>query len=255
MIVDIEKAKEEFLKYTSNYDLSEESIIRKQKHSLRVMEISKEIATKMYLSQEEIEIATLIGLLHDIGRFEQYKRYKNYMVISEFDHGDYAVEILNKDIRKYIVDSKYDNIIKKAIKNHNKYEIEKGLSEKEEFFAKLIRDADKIDILYECVEIFWKGKEHIVEKSTISDEIYNQFKENKIIKIEKDRNYNSIDDMLITLAYIFDINFKQSYEIIRENDYINRIIKRFNFEDLKTKEKVKELIAELNNYINNKCEL
>ena len=61
--------------------------------------------------------------------------------------------------------------------------------------------------------------------------------------------------MLITLAYIFDINFKQSYEIIRENDYINRIIKRFNFEDLKTKEKVKELIAELNNYINNKCEL
>lgn len=48
------------------------------------------------LSKEEIQLATLIGLLHDIGRFEQYVRFKNYGVIKEFDHGDYAVEILKK---------------------------------------------------------------------------------------------------------------------------------------------------------------
>ena len=71
--------------------------------------------------------------MHDIARFEQYARFKNYNVISNFDHGDYAVEILNKDMRKYIETDQYDDIIKIAIKNHNKYKIEEGLTEKQEF--------------------------------------------------------------------------------------------------------------------------
>ena len=61
--------------------------------------------------------------------------------------------LLIKDIRKYIENDKYDEIIRKAIKNHNKFEIEKRLTEKELIFAKIIRDADKIDIIYESVEI------------------------------------------------------------------------------------------------------
>lgn len=49
-----------------------------------------------------------------------------------------------------------------AIKNHNKYKIEDGLTSKEEFFAKLIRDADKIDILYECEKnlLEWTRREN-----------------------------------------------------------------------------------------------
>ena len=35
------------------------------------MEISKKIAESLKLTQEEIELATLIGLLHDIARFEK----------------------------------------------------------------------------------------------------------------------------------------------------------------------------------------
>lgn len=70
MIVNLEKSKEEFLKYTENYDLENESIKRKQLHSLRVMRISKEIASGLNLNDDEKQIAILIGLLHDIARFE-----------------------------------------------------------------------------------------------------------------------------------------------------------------------------------------
>lgn len=254
MNINLEKAKEEFLKYTENYDLEDENIKRKQEHSLRVATISKQIAEKMKLSQKEIALATLIGILHDIARFEQYVRFKNYNVLSDFDHGDYAVEILNQDIRKYIETDEHDEIIKKAIKNHNKYKIEEGLSAKEEFFAKIIRDADKIDILYESTGIFWKNQEEKVNKSKLSEKIYNDVMKNKIIKIEKDRNYNTIDDMLITLAYTYDVNFKESYEIIQKENYINKTIQRFNFEDAETKEKVMQVINNLNKYITNKIQ-
>ena len=70
--MDLEKAQKEFIKYTENYDLRDSNIIRKQLHSIRVMELSEKIAKRLNLSKEKIEIATLIGLLHDIARFEQY---------------------------------------------------------------------------------------------------------------------------------------------------------------------------------------
>ena len=72
MQIDLKKAKNEFIKYTSKYDLTNKRQKGKQEHSLRVMEVSKKIAEKLNLSKEEIQLATLIGLLHDIARFEQY---------------------------------------------------------------------------------------------------------------------------------------------------------------------------------------
>ena len=45
-----------------------------------------------------------------------------------------------------IFTEQYDCIIYKAINNHNKFEIERGLSERELLHCKIIRDADKLDI-------------------------------------------------------------------------------------------------------------
>lgn len=247
--MDLAKAKKEFIKYTEEFNLKNENMKLKQLHSLRVMNISKEIAERLNLDKEEVDIATLIGLLHDIARFEQYKRAENFNDLNSFDHGDYGVEILTKDIRKYIETDKYDTIIKKAIKNHNKFQIEEGLTEKEEKFAKIIRDADKIDILYESAEIFWRNKEEIVNKSKISEYIYDQFNECKLIKKEKNTKYGEIDGVMLTLAYTFDINYKECFEIIKNNNYINDTIDRFELEDEETNIKVKEMIQILNNYV------
>ena len=156
MSTNLEKAKKEFIKYTENYDLTNDRIKGKQTHSLRVMEISKQIAERLGLSQEDVELATLIGLLHDIARFEQYTRYNTFRDLESIDHGDLGAEILQKDIRKYIETDQYDDIIIKAVKNHNKYKIEAGLTAKEELFSKIVRDVDKIDIFYESVVMFWK---------------------------------------------------------------------------------------------------
>ena len=238
MIIDLEKAKKEFLKYTENYDLTNENINRKQGHSIRVMNISKQIATELNLTEEQIQIATLIGLLHDIARFEQYTQYQTYNDNRSFDHGDYGVEILNKDMRKYIKTDKYDKLIKIAIKNHNKFEIEEGLNEEELLFSKLIRDADKIDILYEAVSMFWNGEEKDIDNTEISSKVMEKIEERELIKRDKNKAFCGIDKVMSVLAFIFDINYKPSFKIIKENDYINKIIDRFEFKD---KEKVRNI--------------
>lgn len=251
MLVNVENAKEEFLRYIKMFDLNNENIQLKQKHSLRVMQVSKNIAEKLNLSEEKIEIATLIGLLHDIARFEQYTKYNTFRDLESIDHGDYGVKILDKEIRKYIQTDKYDEIIKKAIKNHNKLKIEEELTKEEKLFVKIIRDADKIDIFFEGETIFWKGIEDQINKSEISDNILKHFKNNQLIERKKnDNNKQDVDKVLGVIAFIFDINYKGSFEIIKEKDYINKILDRFEFKDKDTERKIKEIKEIANNFIN-----
>lgn len=255
MEIDLEKAKEEFLKYTENYDLQDEKILGKQKHSLRVMEISKQIAIGLGLNKEEIELATLIGLLHDIARFEQQTQYKTFDDLESFDHGDYGEKILEKDIRKYIETDKYDQIIKKAVRNHNKFKIEDGLNEKEKLFAQIVRDADKLDIFYEAVEMFWKGQEELIENSTIRGEILEQFKSQTQIKREKSKKRETtVNNLLSIIAFIYDMNFKSSFEILKKEDYINKMINRFNMKDEKTKKQLEEVRINSNKYVEQKIQ-
>lgn len=222
--MDIENAKQEFTKYAEQSDMNDPRIKRKFGHSFRVMQEAEGIAKSLNLSDEDIEIAKLIGLLHDIGKFSQ--EYKNK------DHGDLGAEILIKDdyIRNYIKETKYDNIILKAIKNHNKFAIENGLNDKELLFSKIIRDADKLDIFYEGVEFFWTRQDEIqsVSSSKISPEIMEQFKAKRTI--DRKQIKTPVDGVLSFLSFIFDLNFEFSYNRIRKQKYIERILEKFDMQ-------------------------
>lgn len=250
-MIEIEKAKQEFIKYTSQFDIGDRSIKGKIEHSLRVMQISKEIATKLGLAKEEIDLATLIGLLHDIGRFKQRKDYGTFLDRESLDHGKLGVEILEENdyIRKYIKEHTYDRIIKLAVANHNQYQIEKGLTQKEILFCQLIRDCDKIDILYEGTTIFWEDKETIarIEKGIIQKEVMEQYRRQEIIT--NGFKETEIDHLVGMISFVFDINLKPSLQMIHDNDYINNIIHRFQYQDKNTKEEIEEVQKTANEYI------
>ena len=250
-MINIEKAESEFNNYVKNYDMDNVNINRKFFHSHRVKQIAEEIAKSLNLSEEEIKLAKLIGLLHDIARFEQYTRYQTFSDLKSIDHGDFGVEILkqNNFIRKFIETDEYDNIIFNAIKNHNKFKIEDGLTEKELLYSKSVRDADKLDIYFEILTMFYQTPEDLeaVENGIITDEHMKQILKNE--DIERKINQNKMDDFLLLLCFVFNYNFKYSFEIMYKEDYINRLLNRFDFKNQDTKEKIKIIKEELNNYI------
>ena len=171
------------------------------------------------------------------------------------DHGDLGVEILIKDeyIRKFIEEDKYDNIILKAIKNHNKFKIEDGLSEKELLFAKIIRDADKLDIFYEGAEIFWTKREELEEiyNSKISDKVLAEFRDN--IVIDRNDTATKVDRILSIISFIFDINFKYNFKVLKEKSYINKILDKFSFKDEATSSQIEEVRKIVNDCIEKQC--
>ena len=249
--MNLENAKNEFTKFVRKYDMENEKIKRKYGHSYRVIENTAQIAKSLNLSEEEIKIAKLIGLLHDIGHFETIKIKDILKENKKIDHGDLGVEILKKEnyIRKYIEEDKYDNIILKAIKNHNKFRIEEGLTEKELLFAKIIRDADKLDIFYEGAEMFWTMSEEIedVNNSELSEKIIEAFRNN--ILIDRKDVTTKADGILNFIGFIFDINFKYDFEVLKKEDYINRILNKFEFKNKITASKMIEARKIANEYI------
>lgn len=202
---------EEFKKYVSKFDLNDESILRKYYHSLRVMDKTGKIAESIKLSEKYINIAKIAGLLHDYGRFEQWKKYHTFEDKKSVDHGDLGVEILfdGKEIERYDVKKENYKIIYNVIKYHNKLEIPEDLTKEEKIICKIIRDADKLDI-YEL--ILDRKILFIDDNNPITPEVEKQFFENssinkKIVKNESNR-------ILLRLAMIYDINFKWSLEYI-----------------------------------------
>lgn len=249
--MNLENAKKEFEIFVQQYDFEYPKMKRKLKHSYRVMENTGKIAKSLNLNEEEIEIAKIIGLLHDIGHFETIQIKDILKEDRKIDHGDYGVEILQKDnyIRRFIDQDKYDNIIFKAIKNHNKFKIEEGLSEEELLYAKIIRDADKLDIFYEGVEMFWTKPEEIeeVNNSKLSNKVVEAFNNN--ILIDRKDVLTKADGILSFIGFVFDINFKYDFEVLKKEDYINRILNKFRFKDKTTLNQMNQVRRTINEYI------
>ena len=252
-MIDIEKAKLEFMNYVKNYDQENKKIQLKISHSFRVMEQSKNIAESLNLDAEQINLATLIGLLHDIARFEQMKRYGTYIDEKSIDHGDLGAEILSdlSFIRRFVPNDKYDKILIVSIKNHNKYKIQDGLTDLELLHSKIIRDADKLDILYEATESFWykeAEKEFIENSAPVNEDYYTSIKEHKPV-LRKKCIVNRIDSVVSYLAFVFDFNFKYTFVKTKEEEYINKIIDRFEFKNSESQKQIDEIRNIVNKFI------
>src|SRR3989339_1044872 len=72
-----------------NFDL-------KEGHTMRVCKEICTIGKQLGLNDDEQRLAEIIGLLHDVGRFEQYARYKTFMDKKSENHAELAIKILAK---------------------------------------------------------------------------------------------------------------------------------------------------------------
>lgn len=246
-MVNFDRAEKEFDNYTNEYNLENMAIKYKYEHSKRVMENSMNIAKSIRLSIEEVLIAGLIGLLHDIGRFEQYKVYNTFNDSKSVDHGDYAVKILFEDnyIRKFIDEDSYDEIIKKSILYHNKYSIGE-CNEKELIFSKVIRDADKIDIFKHYVE---KNDAVVFKTKEVTPEVYDSFFEKKCLDFKNIKT--SADMKILQLSMFFDLNYKYSYDVVKSNNYFNILADKYiaAMDNEDTKNKYIEIKRFMNEYL------
>ena len=150
-----------------------------------------------------------------------------------------------------------DKIIKKAIENHSRLKIEEGLDERTLIHSKIIRDADKLDNYRvkkeESIEAIFPtrvNKKKDMEESLLSDKVYETILSQKCVDIH-DR-VTPLDFWVCILAFTFDLNFDVTYKIVKENDYINILIDRFDYKDKETKNRMEDIRVIINKFIDEK---
>ena len=249
----------EFKNYLNNYNLEDGNIKLKVKHTYEVVNRSEYIAKGLGLDTQNIELSKLIALLHDIGRFEQVKTTSNFNDSKSFDHADYGVKVLFEDglIRKFVKEDKYDNVIRKAIYNHNKYKIEDGLNDLELLHCKIIRDADKLDNFRvkeeENFENIFPGiyNSETINYEKVSQKVYDDFMKHKLIKLE-DRK-TQIDYWVCILAFIYDLNFDISLNFIKEKNYIDILVDRIEYKNEETIKQMEDIRNCAKEYLDENC--
>ncbi len=256
MTIDRKKVKNVFKKYTDNYDTSDEKIKLKVDHTYRVAALSERIARSLGLGDDDTNLAWLIGMLHDIGRFEQLKNYGTFSDAESIDHAHYGVELLfedgliekfvsenaakdlkgTKDLKETAVKSESEeketkeiselDILRKAIWNHSAYRVEEGLTDRVKMFCNIIRDADKIDILkvnYDVtLEVIYDVTTEELKNSGVTDEVMKAFMEHHAVL--RSLKKTPIDNLVGHAALVFELVYNESFKIVKEQGYIEKML-------------------------------
>ena len=70
----------------------------KESHTHRVCGETRLLADALKLNENDTRIAETIALLHDIGRFEQFKKYRTYKDTTSEDHATTGLRILHQEL-------------------------------------------------------------------------------------------------------------------------------------------------------------
>ena len=233
----MEKEIQFFEDYFHTFDINNPKIIHKYKHTYRVVGYMKQIAGSLNLDEKEYNRACISALFHDLGRFPQLRDYDTYTDSKSFDHGDKGYEILTEN-------NYNDEIVKKAVKYHNKKEVPK-FDELTDMHCKLVRDADKTDIMLYFLN------DPIDNNYDIDDSIIESFKKHELLgEFENDTDFIYV---LHYLAFIFDINFKKTIEILLENKFLETKINLIRNDN--NKDKVDFIEKELKEYIKERFDI
>ncbi len=248
MYIDEKRIVDAFKRYTDAYDGTNAKIKLKVDHTYRVADLCREIAVSEGLDFEDAALAWLMGMLHDIGRFEQIKRYNTFSDAASVDHAMLGADILFQKgkIRDYIDSDVEDKLIEAAIRQHSLYRIDENLSERTKVFCNILRDADKIDILKvfseTSMEEIYDATHEEIYTSEVSPEVMASFFEHHATL--RSLKKTKIDFLVAHISLVYELVFSGSKKILRERGYLDKILD-FKSENAKTNAQFDSIRKEL----------
>ena len=239
-----------FENYVKRFDMKKGNVKAMYFHSIKMMELCKDIASNLGIfSDEEVIVCGLIGLFHDISMFSN--KNKNCIVLD--DGNDYTrdtIELMfdsNKLIREITKENKYDNIIKIAIYCHNKSGLPKGIDKKILHYCMVVKDAHVIENFRMLVNYPYMDM-HI--DNLPNSLVYNDFRQYKVINARI--SDNDADKILEVMSSIFGVYYAYSYYLIKEESCVNKLYESLYINDRNIKKFFMQIVKVLNLYVDRK---
>lgn len=279
MDIDRQRVKEAFAEYTSHYDASDGKIKLKIDHTYRVAGLCDRIARSLGLSSQDVDLAWLLGMLHDVGRFEQLRQYGTFSDADSIDHAHFATEILfaqgrladyvelPQKIQDVLADyaefsqgnravqensgnfleaqleiKKSIYIVYTAIWNHSAYRVEEGLDSRTKMFCDILRDADKVDILKVNQDVPIEVIYNVTTDELRQAEVSEAVMQDFFKKraILRSIKRTCVDNVVGHAALVFELVYPESRKTVEEQGYLQRLL-NFSSDNPRTREQFAEL--------------
>jgi len=202
----------------------------KEEHTFRVCKNIKKISHSLNSNEQNLCLSEIIALFHDIGRFEQIVKYRTFNDKISENHAELGIKVIEKEGFFQSLNPDLKNICINAILYHNKKNLyESDPNDKTILFSKMIRDADKMDILKVLTNYYDSDNSSnpalvldLSDDNKISYSLLKDFLEGK--KLDSVMLKTKSDFKILMLSWAFDLNFDFTKRYILKNGYFEKII-------------------------------
>ncbi|MFO7963175.1 MAG: HD domain-containing protein [Desulfobacterales bacterium] len=214
--------------FTFDDPVIQRNIDLKLRHTLRVCREVVAIGAELGLKERDLSLSETTALFHDIGRFEQYARYRTFSDSRSVNHARLGADIL---LDQGILDGLEEkDLILRIVSCHNCAVLPSHEDENFLFFSRLLRDADKLDI-WRVVTDYYQEKENGVRNGTIeldlpdtpgiSKKIRDRLINGETILFHSMKNLN--DFKLLQVGWVYDVNFSPTFKRIEERGILAKL--------------------------------
>lgn len=230
---DISRMSKWFLDHVKTFEFEsskdQANIDLKKDHTLRVMGEMQVIAKSLGLKGNDLRIARIMALFHDLGRFDQYARYGTFLDAISEDHAALSLKVLEENQVLSVLSPQTRDLIIYCIKWHNKAGLPENAAGREAFFARLLRDADKLDI-WRVVTRYYREKDRasnsVIELGLpntpkISDKVHADIMAGKLVDAKHLKTM--ADFMALQMGWVFDLNYQKTFELLDKRGYLEKI--------------------------------
>ena len=226
--------------YYNEDEQIQHAMLLKEAHTGRVQKIIRELAIHLGLNEEDVALAEIMGLLHDVGRFRQFTVYRTFKDHLSEDHATAGLKLMEE---YRLLDGLLpweQSLVRFAVERHNKKAIGSAPDACHLGYAKMLRDADKLDI-YHVLEPFLPSE----DGSGVSPNFIEKFVEG--VQCDYTMVGTEDDKKLVRLMWAYDIYFSWTLKRIEERGYLEKLI-----HCLPKGEKVENGVARLRGYVRKK---
>lgn len=258
-MIDCDVARAAFDAYVARYGSDNPRVVLKVDHTLRVAAACDEVARSLGLAPEEVDLAWLCGLLHDIGRFEQLRRWDTFNDARSASHAALGVEELfgeGGEIRAFVADEKDDEVVRRAVGLHSDFRLPDGLDARTRTFCTVVRDADKVEIMrdfaLEDPGTIFGAEGGVLLDARLSDEALAAFYAHRCVRREERRG--PADTLLGILCFVYELEHPASLAIMHEQGFVYELMERplgleLPFADAETQARFEAACAHLRAWI------
>jgi len=230
---DLTRLRSRFASYVSSFFTGSDELDPvfklKQMHTERVCFTIRRLGRALQLSPETLLLAEAAALLHDVGRFSQFARYRTFRDRDSTNHGRLGVWAANRQGLLSALSPTDRRHIARAIAYHNAAQLPPLGDATSLFLLQLLRDADKLDI-WRVVIGHYSGRGRSPKavnefefsgNGLCSPAVLSALTTGRVVPIDAVRSV--CDAKLLYISWVFDLNFAASFQETVRGRYLDRL--------------------------------